>query len=192
LQGFHVEDDSHRGVGFIMRRKSKVVSSDQTVRRNIHAIVELEQTALDQRSRGERIGDLISQTAGKMWFIALHAVWFGAWMASNLGIIPIGKKFDPFPFPFLTLLVSLEAIFLSLFILVSQNRASRQSEARAQLDLQINLLAELEATKMLQLLRALCAHSGLPEADDPEVNQLAKRTEPKTLVNEIRSNMPDV
>ncbi|HTM47189.1 MAG TPA: DUF1003 domain-containing protein [Bryobacteraceae bacterium] len=172
-----------------MRRKSKAVSSDQTVRRNILEIGELEKTALDQRSRGERIGDSISQTAGKMWFIALHAVWFSVWMAANLGL---GKKFDPFPFPFLTLVVSLEAIFLSLFILVSQNRASRQSEARAHLDLQVNLLAELEATKMLQLLRALCAHNGLPEADDPEVKQLVQRTEPKRLVKEIRSNMPEV
>jgi uncharacterized membrane protein len=175
-----------------MRRKPKTVSSDQNVRRNIHAICELEKTALDQRSMGERIGDTISRTAGRMWFIVLHAVWFGVWIAANLGMVPGGKAFDPFPFPFLTLVVSLEAIFLSLFILMSENRAGRQSEARAQLDLQINLLAELEATKMLQLLRALCAHNGLPEADDPEVKQLVQRTEPKQLVDEIRSNMPDV
>lgn len=86
----------------------------------------------------------------------------------NSGLVGI-HPFDPYPYQFLTFVVSLEAIFLSLFILMSQNRATRQTDARSQLDLQINLLAEQEATKMLQMLQSLCKHQGLAVADDPEI-----------------------
>ena len=78
------------------------------------------------------------------------------------------KPFDPFPYAFLTLVVSLEAIFLSLFILMSQNRAALHADRRAHLDLQINLLAEHESTKTLELLKALCEHHGLACSQDPE------------------------
>ena len=86
------------------------------------------------------------------------------------------RPFDAFPYPFLTLVVSLEAIFLSLFILMSQNRASLQADQRAHLDLQINLLAEHECTKTLELLQALCQYHGLSCAKDPELKELISQT----------------
>src|SRR5262249_48756586 len=129
--------------------------------RNIAAISGMEKAALEERTPGERFGDALARCAGQMWFIAAHALWFGTWIILNRGLIPGVRPFDPYPFPFLTFVVSLEAIFLSLFILMSQNRASRQADARAHLDLQINLLSEQEATKMLQMLQKLCEHHGL-------------------------------
>ena len=139
---------------------------------SILEICRLEQEALDKRSAGERLGDLIATQAGRMWFIALHGMWFLVWITVNVGALRRFKIFDPFPFSLLTMIVSLEAIFLSLFILMSQNRASRQADHRSHLDLQINLLSERENTIMLQMLQALCANRKLTIAGDPEINLL--------------------
>ena len=162
----------------------------ENTRKNVSAICKIEEEALSARSLGERLGDAIARHAGRIWFISAHAVWFGLWIAVNTGLLPV-RPFDPFPFQFLTFVVSLEAIFLSLFILMSQNRAQRQADARAHLDLQINLLAEQETTKMLQLLRSLCIHHGLADADDPELQYLQSRTEPRELLNDLKKRLPD-
>ena len=145
-----------------------------TTRRNIEAICELENAELASRSLSARVGDLIATEAGKMWFIVLHIVWFAAWMTLNLK----GSRFvfDPYPYSLLTMVVSLESIFLSLFILMSQNRTGLAADRRNHLDLQINLLAEDENTKILQMLQALCELHKLPIAADPEIMAMAKRT----------------
>src|SRR3954471_12320181 len=101
--------------------------SSSPIQRNIKAISDLESDALRERSWGQLVGDHVSHTAGQMWFICLHAAWFSVWAILNSGRVARVKPFDPFPYPFLTFIVSLEAIFLSLFILVSQNRASQQA-----------------------------------------------------------------
>jgi uncharacterized membrane protein len=173
------------------RRRQPDSSNNDTAHHNIRTIVNLEKKALQERSVGERFSDVLVRVAGRMWFTSLHVVWFGSWIVINSGFISGVPSFDPYPFQFLTLVVSLEAIFLSLFILMSHNRANRQSEQRAHLDLQINLLAELETTKMLQLLQALCAHHHLPQAEDPELKHLVQRTKPGVLAKELQSNMPD-
>lgn len=165
--------------------------ASKVVLKNIRAVCELEQQALDQRSLGERIGDGVSRHAGRAWFIVLHFFWFATWIILNAGFAPSVVKFDPYPYPFLTFAVSLEAIFLSLFILMSQNRAARQADQRAHLDLQINLLAELESTRMLEMLKAICDHHGLDAALSSDIEQLAKPTEPKTLVNELQNRLPE-
>ena len=159
-----------------------------TTHRNIKAICAVEKAALKHRTVASRIGDAIATQAGKMWFIVLHAIWFGAWIGWNT--IGSRKPFDPFPFSFLTMLVSLEAIFLSLFLLMSQNRTNQQADQRNHLDLQINLLAEDENTKMLQMLRALCAHHHLPISEDKQIAELAQRTEVTELLDDLKSNLP--
>src|ERR1051326_8577852 len=104
--------------------------------RNIATICELGKKALERRSVSAQIGDTIATQAGRMWFVIVHLIWFVAWIAFN--IHPKGKStFDPFPFALLTMIVSLESIFLSLFILMSQNRSGRQADQRNHLDLQI-------------------------------------------------------
>lgn len=157
--------------------------------RNVRAICELEAAALARRTISDRIGDAIATHAGRMWFIVVHVAWFAIWIALNIG--PQGKSgFDPFPFPFLTMIVSLESIFLSLFILMSQNRTGMQADQRNHLELQINLLSEDENTKMLEMLRALCEHHKLKIADDPEIRAMTKRTEIHDVLPELKDNLP--
>ena len=88
------------------------------------------------------------------------------------------------------MIVSLESIFLSLFILMSQNRSGLQADQRNHLDLQINLLAEEENTKMLQMLQALCEHHKLSIANDPEIRAMGKRTEIHEVLTELKDNLP--
>lgn len=162
--------------------------ASNTTHRNIEAICAVEQEALAHRSLSSRLGDLIATQAGKMWFILLHFFWFTIWIFWNT--TGSRKPFDPFPFSLLTMIVSLEAIFLSLFILMSQNRSNQQADQRNHLDLQINLLAEDENTKMIQMLQALCEHHGLAIAKDGEIEEFAQRTEVKEVLEDLRTNLP--
>jgi uncharacterized membrane protein len=160
-----------------------------TTYRNIKQICELEQSALANRTLSARIGDVIAREAGRMLFIIFHIVWFAVWLVLNIS--SHGKStFDPFPFAFLTMIVSLESIFLSLFILMSQNRSGLQADQRNHLDLQINLLSEDENTKMLQMLKALCEHHKLAIGNDPEIAAMGKRTEIKAVLSELQEHLP--
>jgi uncharacterized membrane protein len=161
-----------------------------TIHRNVQEICQMEDEALRARSAAHRFGDFVAQQAGRLWFIELHVFWFGTWALLNSGKLAAIKPFDLFPYPFLTLVVSLEAIFLSLFILMSQNRASVHADRRAHLDLQINLLAEHESSKTLELLKALCEHHGLPCSHDPELAELISRTKPSEIVQALKSSLP--
>jgi len=115
-----------------------------------------------------------------MMFVYVHIVWFGVWIVvNNTTSVP----FDPYPFTFLTLVVSLEAIFLSTFILISQNHDTELAERRNHLDLQINLLAEQENTKILELLQAIAGKVGVQ--CDPDIDALLEPVEPKKLVKQI-------
>jgi uncharacterized membrane protein len=157
---------------------------------NVQEIARIEREALLRRSRAERLGDLIANHAGRVWFIVLHTLWFLLWIGLNAGWGPQALGFDPFPFSLLTMIVSLESIFLSLFILMSQNRSARQADQRSHLDLQINLLSEHENTKMLRMLQALCSHHGLAAGADPEIGELAARTKPQEVLQELAKNVP--
>src|SRR5579871_4107799 len=97
--------------------------------RNIKAICEMEEKVLARRTVSDRIGDAIATQSGKMWFIVFHVVWFGVWLAWNADAHS-EHTFDPFPFALMTMIVSLESIFLSLFILMSENRTGQQAERR--------------------------------------------------------------
>jgi uncharacterized membrane protein len=165
-----------------------IMSSVPSVHRNIQEICKVEKAALTRRSLSARIGDAIATEAGRMWFIILHVIWFTIWIIINL--TSGGKHFDPFPFSLLTMIVSLESIFLSLFILMSQNRSGLQADQRNHLDLQINLLSEDENTKMIQMLQALCKHHKLAIAEDPEIQALAKRTNLAEVLSELKQNLP--
>jgi len=165
------------------------MQSASTTTRNIKAISEMEHSALAKRSLSARIGDAIATHAGKMWFIIFHAVWFFIWLWLNSG--SKGKlAFDPFPYQLLSTVVSLESIFLSLFILMSQNRSNVQADQRNHLDLQINLLSEEENTKMLQMLQAICEHHKLTIAKDPEIAAMTKQTEISEVLSELQEHLP--
>jgi uncharacterized membrane protein len=136
----------------------------------------------------ERLSDAIEGMVGTAWFVAVHVVWFAAWIIWNTGVVPGVRPIDPFPFSFLTLVVSLEAIFLTLFVLMSQNNLTRQSERRAHLDLQVNLLAEQESTKTLELLERIARHLNVPMPVECE-SELAAPTDIREVVRTLDSHL---
>ena len=142
-----------------------------------------------QRSTIERTADALTRAAASTPFFVFHAVWFIAWVAVNTGILGI-RPFDPFPFGLLTLVVSLEAIFLSIFVLISQNSLTRLSERRAQLDLQINLLAEQESSKTVALLERIAQQLHVPVPEDPCDSELASPTDIRDVVSTLEGVQP--
>ncbi|MFN8555924.1 MAG: DUF1003 domain-containing protein [Dehalococcoidia bacterium] len=119
--------------------------------------------------------DLITVFSGSMLFVWLHVLWFGGWILVNIGVLPV-RPFDPFPFGLLTMIVSLEAIFLSTFVLISQNRQALQADRRQKITMQVDILAEQEVTKLLRMVREIHDHLGIPGAVDPEVQHMARAT----------------
>jgi len=157
--------------------------------RNIELIAQLEATKAAKRSPADRIADAITHFCGSMAFVYVHVAWFGGWMLWHfLPGVPQAIRFDPYPFQFLTFVVSLEAIFLSTFILISQNRQNQLSELRNHLDLQINLLSEQENSKVLAMLEALLRFHGLVQPD-PEIASLAEATQPDMLIQQIEQSL---
>lgn len=159
--------------------KKKVAES--TIKSNITKVVELETAQRENRSAGEKISEWIAAFCGSMTFVWVHVIWFGGWILVN-SIIPV-YQFDPFPYTFLTLVVSLEAIFLSTFILISQNHETQLTERRNHLDLQINMLAEQESTETLKLLQAVAKKVGVEI--NVETEALLEPMEPEELVKHI-------
>jgi uncharacterized membrane protein len=154
------------------------------VERNIRTILRMRaQSALD-RTVQERLADGITSLSGRMSFVYLHAAWFGAWLLLNTGWFGI-QPFDPFPYGLLTMIVSLEAIFLSTFVLISQNRLSEESDRRADLDLHIGLLNEAELTRALRMLHAIQDKLGIACDQPDELADLELRTDPEDVMAEI-------
>jgi len=166
--------------------KSEPQSPDWLTRQNVEAISQLEEAAREQRTSADRIADVIANFCGSMTFVWVHVIWFGLWIGYN--VLPGVKHIDPFPFTFLTLVVSLEAIFLSTFILISQNHDTRISERRNHLDLQINLLTEQENTTMITMLRAIAEKVGVDLSNDPKVEVMSEEVQPDRLVQQIEQH----
>jgi uncharacterized membrane protein len=158
---------------------------------NVTAIAKLEESALEERSTAERMSDVITKFTGSMGFVLFHVVLFAFWFAVNLNFVPGVAAFDPFPFGILTLIVSTEGVFLAIFILISQNRITRQADRRAHLDLQINILAEQELTMILQLQKRLCERMGVAtESVQEEAHRLMEKTDVERLVGELENKIP--
>ena len=167
----------------------KAAGVPEPAARNIETIAGLEREALHDRSRLDRFTDAVTAAAGSPLFIVAHAIWFAAWIALNL---TAAHPFDPYPFGLLMLAVSLEAIFLSAAVLMTQNRMQRQADKRAHLDLQVNLLAEQELTTMLKMLTGLCQRLDVKiEQRDGSVDQLARDTDIHTIAVAIDRELTD-
>jgi uncharacterized membrane protein len=153
---------------------------------NVQAIKRWERAILLARSKAEQVGDWIPCTAASGPVLVVHVLWFASWVSVNVGVIRGIRPFDPFPFPFLTMTVSLEAIFLTLFVLASQSRLARQADKRSHLDLQIDLLAEREMTAVLQLLQDSARHLDVQTTVTPEqLRDLMKKTDVRQLTNRM-------
>lgn len=158
-------------------------SADRLTEQNIESIIKLERAKRAERSKTDLIAEAVARFCGSMTFVWVHVVWFGLWITLNL--IPGVRHIDPFPFTFLTLVVSLEAIFLSTFILISQNHETKITERRNHLDLQINLLSEQENTKMIAMLQAIAEKVGANLENIPDVDCLIEDIQPAKLVQQI-------
>ena len=162
------------------------------MRTNIQKIADLESEHLNQRTLAERVGDRLIAWAGTGTFAMLHVLGFGGWILVNTVGTPGLLRFDPYPFQLLTMIVSLEAIFITIGVLISQNRMARQADRRAHLDLQINLLAEQESTATLRLLGQIAERLGIRPKTAAKTEQAAleAETDIKDLVTELDQKLP--
>jgi uncharacterized membrane protein len=158
----------------------------QVVERNIDALLARRQAERAARGANERIADRVARFAGSMTFVLIHIVLFGTWIVWNVGWLPLAP-FDP-QFTVLGMTASVEAIFLSTFVLITQNRMQEQADTRADLDLQVSLLAEHEVTRLITLTVAIAQRMGIEEANDPELAELARDVQPEKVLDEIEHN----
>ena len=154
-------------------------------------IARLETEQLHRRSLFERVGDRAVAVAGRGWVAFLHLAWFVTWMAVNTGMVSGVEPFDPYPFNFLTMVVSLEAIFITLAVLNNQNRMTHQADKRAHLDLQVNLLAEQESTATLRLLQRVAEKLGVAPGEVHQAETLVGETNLAELVTEMDGTLPE-
>src|ERR1700733_6827228 len=158
---------------------------------HIDSIVKQEEEALERRSSSERFADNVGLFAGSLPFVGFHLVLLPVWLLVNAGKIPGLQPFDPYPFSLLGMIVAVEAVVLSSFILMRQNRMMRRGELRDHLNLQVDLLAEKEITKVLQMVRAICGHMGLKDmAGDQEIHDLSQATSVESPSQSLEDRLP--
>ncbi len=154
-------------------------------RRGVENLQSIKAEAKRHENWSERIADFFTSFSGSMTFAYIHAAWFIIWVLWNTGLIPGLPPFDPFPFGLLTMMVSLEAIFLSTFVLISQNREQKINTIRDEIDAQINLYQEQELTQVLRIVHRIEKHLGLQDDDEDSVQALERYVEPDDLFRQI-------
>jgi uncharacterized membrane protein len=153
----------------------------QIVERNIQALLMRRKQEDATRTTEEKLADNVTRFAGSMLFVYIHLALFGLWIIWNLNWIGL-KPFDP-SFVVLAMFASVEAIFLSTFVLISQNRASAQADRRADLDLQVSLLSEHEVTRLIILVTAIAKKMDIEDAQQPELDELAQDVHPENVMD---------
>lgn len=151
------------------------------VERNIDALLQRRKQEEARKTSEERIADSITKFAGSMLFVYIHLCLFGIWIIWNLGWLGL-KPFDP-SFVVLAMFASVEAIFLSTFVLISQNRMNLQADKRAELDLQVSLLTEHEVTRAISLLTAIAKKMDIEDADNEEMKELLNDVHPEKVMD---------
>ncbi len=129
-----------------------------------------------KRTFSEKFADWITTRTGSITFFILNILWFTAWIVINLEFIPGIKAFDPYPFGLLTTIVSLEAIVLAIFVLISQNRQAMVDDLREEVDLQVDIITEQELTKLLRILIVYLEKNGMDLTQDKELESMLKPT----------------
>ena len=154
--------------------------------RNIQALELRRQREEVEATIEERIAEAITRFTGSMLFVYLHLVFFGFWIVANLGWVPGVPSWDP-SFVVLAMMASVEAIFLSTFVLISQNRMSAAADKRADLDLHISLLAEHEVTKLVSLVSAIADRMGVETQVDTELDEIKRDVAPEAVLDKIEA-----
>src|SRR4051794_39250169 len=156
------------------------------MQRNIETLLERRRTEDARKPLQVRVADAITRFTGSMVFVYIHLFLFGAWIIANLPGVPL-PKFDP-TFVVLAMFASVEAIFLSTFVLISQNRMAEQADKRADLDLQISLLAEHEVTRLVSLVKQIAERMEIEASRNPELQELEQDVIPEKVLDAIEQN----
>ncbi|HZF63957.1 MAG TPA: DUF1003 domain-containing protein [Chitinophagaceae bacterium] len=164
-----------------MKSKGEQTGMARIVERNIDALIKRRCDEEQKRSVEERVADKITRFTGNMQFVYLHLAIFGIWIIWNLGLLGL-EPFDP-SFVTLAMFASVEAIFLSTFVLISQNRMNLQADKRADLDLQVSLLTEHEVTRLITLVTQIAKKMDIEDANDPEIDELAQDVRPENVMD---------
>jgi uncharacterized membrane protein len=159
-------------------------SLNSSLKRNIQALRRRREEQEASATSEERIARAITRFSGSMRFVYVHMALYGGWIAANLGWIPAVRPWDP-TFVVLAMVASVEAIFLSTFILITQNRMAAAADRRAELDLQVSLLAEAEITKLVQLVSEMAARMEVPAAQHEEVEEMKQLVQPEAVLDAI-------
>jgi uncharacterized membrane protein len=155
---------------------------NSALERNIEALRERRRAEAQSATNQEKIAEAITRFTGSMAFVYLHLSIFGFWIVANLGWIPAVPQWDE-SFVVLAMIASVEAIFLSTFVLISQNRMASAADKRADLDLQINLLTEHEVTKLVDMVAEISKHLGLGHVAGEEVEELKRNVAPEAVLD---------
>jgi uncharacterized membrane protein len=171
------------------------IVDEHTERRRRRLLANRAFGALKAQHNAERtfigsIADALNDIAASTPYLVAHVVWFAVWIPWNLGWFGL-RPFDPYPFGLLTMIVSLEAIFLSIFVLMAQKRESAIAELREELALQVNLRIEEELTKTLQLVAGLYTRLGHRVAEDPELHDMMQPLDVVGLERALASQIAD-
>ena len=158
-----------------------------TLTRNIEALTARRRAVEAEASLQEKAAAAISRFAGSMMFVYIHLVIFGGWILLNLGLIPAIPAWDP-TLVVLAMIASVEAIFLSTFVLINQNRMAAQDDARADLDLQVNLLNEHETTRLIAMVDAIARHLKVTPLPEPEIEEMTRDVAPDAVMDAISAH----
>jgi uncharacterized membrane protein len=166
-------------------------TTTQVVERNIEAL--LEQRCAEEEALGwqEQLAAGIARFAGSMNFVWLHVLLYGAWALINLGLLPVVPVFDP-SFVILAMVASVEAIFLSTFILITQNRMQAQADRRADLNLQISLLSEHEITRLIKMVKEIGEQMNIGAAKAPELSELQEDVKPEKVLDTLERQEAEI
>ncbi len=159
-------------------------ANSDTLDRNIESLRADRAAAERSRTISERIADAVTGFAGSMYSVAFHIMLYGGWLLYNSGYLPV-EPFDPFPFVMLAMMASVEAIFLTTFVLISQNRNAAIDERRADLGLHVSLLTEHEITRLAQLMDQIANQLGLDDKQKPELGEIKKEVAPVAVLHSI-------
>ena len=162
-------------------------SLNSSLRRNIEALRRRREEEEANASLEARIANAITRFSGSMRFVYVHALAYGLWIVANLGWVPGVVAWDP-TFVVLAMIASVEAIFLSTFILITQNRMAAGADRRAELDVQISLLAEAEITKVVELVSAIAERLDVPTAEKREIEEVKRQVAPEAVLDAIEES----
>jgi uncharacterized membrane protein len=176
-----------------MRREATIPppppdSLNSSLRRNIEVLRRRREEEEATAGLQERLAAAITRFSGSMRFVYAHALIYGFWIVANLGLIPGLRPWDP-TFVVLAMVASVEAIFLSTFILITQNRMAAAADRRAELDVQISLLAEAEITKLMELVSGIAERLNVPAGEHDEIEEMKRQVAPEAVLDAIEEGV---